>query len=101
MSAAAIGLIRFEGMMLHVELAAPAPDVGRPREVRVTFLPLCLPENGLKMTVFAGSLMLLRLTMSEEKSPLRIACVGTVKSCGSATLSKRCSWEKRKEGRPR
>ena len=78
-------------MMLQVEFAATAPDVGQPKEVRTTLLPLVRPVNGLKMTVLAGSAMFARLTIKAEKSPFLIAAVGTVKTCGSATLSKRCS----------
>ncbi len=84
---AATGLISALGMMLHVELEANAPEVGHPNDVRTTLLPLCVPENGLKITVFPAFAMLLRLTMSAEKSPRRIASVGTVKICGSAMLS--------------
>ncbi len=87
----ATGLNRLDGIMLQVELAGSAPEVGQPKEVRTTLLPLCTPEKGLKITVFAGSAMLLRFTISAEKSPLRIANVGTVKSCGSAMLSFRRS----------
>ena len=53
-------------MMLQVEFAATAPDVGQPNELRTTLLPLCCPENGLKITVFAQFAMLLRLTISAE-----------------------------------
>jgi len=74
-------------MMLQVELLGSAPEVGQPNELRTTLLPLCTPENGLKITVFPALAMLLRLTMSAEKSPRRMASVGTVKICGSAMLS--------------
>ena len=67
--------------------------------MRTTLLPLCCPENGLKITVFAELAMLLRLTISAEKSPRRIASVGTVKICGSATLSLSRSYETRKNVR--
>src|SRR5829696_1625753 len=86
-------------MMLQVEFAATAPEVGQPKEVRTTLLPLCWPENGLKITVFAELAILLRLTIRAEKSPRRIASVGTVKICGSAMLSLRRSYETRKNVR--
>ena len=78
-------------MMLQVEFDATAPEVGQPKDVRTTLVPLCTPENGLKITVFAESVMLLRLTISAEKSPRLMASVGTVKICGSAMLSFRRS----------
>ncbi len=85
--------------MLQVELAGNAPDVGQLNELRTTLLPLCVPENGLKITVFAEFAMLVRLTISAEKSPRRMASVGTVKTCGSATLSFKRSYETRKNVR--
>ncbi len=88
-------------MMLQVEFAGNAPEVGQPNDVRTTLLPLCMPENGLKITVFAAAAMLLRLTISAEKSPRRIASVGTVKICGSAMLSFRRSYETKKNVRSR
>ena len=67
--------------------------------MRTTFEPLCVPENGLKITVFAELVILVRLAIRAEKSPRRIASVGTVKICGSATLSLRRSYEARKNVR--
>src|SRR5215213_3961670 len=101
MSAAATGLMRFVGMTLQVEPVARAPVVGQPKEVRTTLLPLAVPEKGLKITVFAAAAMLVRFVINSEKSPRRIAAVGTVKSCGSAMLSLRCSYENRKKVRSR
>src|SRR5215510_4951740 len=88
-------------MMLQVELTGNAPEVGQLKELRTTLLPFCTPENGLKITVFAEEAMLLRLTIRAEKSPRLIASVGTVKICGSATLSFRRSYETRKNVRSR
>src|SRR5688572_25605856 len=98
---AATGLIRLLGIMLQVEFAGSAPEVGQPNDVRTTLLPCCTPENGLKITVFAEAAMLFLFTINAEKSPRRIASVGTVNICGSATLSLRRSYETRKKVRSR
>ena len=48
------------------------------------------------MIVFAAFATLVRSVINAEKSPLRIAAVGTEKSWGSAVLSSSRSYEKRK-----
>ena len=47
MSAVATGLKSADGIILQVELAETAPEVGQPNDVRTTLLPLVVPENGL------------------------------------------------------